>query len=140
MSVLYFICVSRLVRYLFSAKEAIAGETSSSINLLFGSGGARFRLRVDEGTVLENHPRREIGVVCSIVKEDAESILFLALSHDRHDNTALFRHVFQGALGLLFFIQVVDSRSDLVFPKSSLLEFFYGMIRGSLNSKDARYE
>ncbi len=34
----------------------------------------------------------------------------------------------------------VDSRSDLVFPKSSLLEFVYGMIRGSLNSKDARYE
>ncbi len=139
MSVLYFICVSRLVRYLYSAKEAIAGETSSSINLLFGSGSARFRLRVDDGTMFENHPRREIGVVCSIVKEDAFGILFSALCHDRHDNTGLFRHVFKGALGLLLFIQVVDSRSDLVFPKSSLLEFVYGMIRGSLNSKDARY-
>ncbi len=75
MNVLYFICVSRLVRYWSSVKEAIAGETSSSINLLFRCCGTRFKLRFDDGTMLENHPRREISIIYPIVKEDGESIL-----------------------------------------------------------------
>ena len=61
MSVLHFIRVSRLVRYWSSVKKAIAGETSSSINLLFRRCGARFNLRFDEGTLLEYQTRREIG-------------------------------------------------------------------------------
>src|SRR5215469_5189576 len=91
-----------------------------------------FRLRAHDGIVLEHRPGRKISVVCSIVHQNPDGVLLSPFSLHCNNHTAICMMVV-----LFHSLRSVGGYLYLVFSKSGLFEFVYGMICPGTISKDA---
>ena len=115
--------------FMHLGKEAPFGQVA--VNWLFRDEIGGFRLRANDGIILEHCASRKISVVCSILKQNADGVLLSTSGLDCYNNTAICMTV-----ELFRSLGAVEGSLYLVFSKSGLFEFVYGLICLRTISKD----
>jgi len=119
-----------MARFVRLGEETMLGKVA--VNGLFRGDIGGFCLRAHDGIVLEHRPRRKISVVCSIVHQNPYGVLLSPFCLHCYNNTAICM-----TMELFRSLRAVEGYLYLVFFKSGLFEFVYGMICPETISKDA---
>src|SRR5215471_2607793 len=110
-----------MARFMHLGKETMFSKVA--FKGLFRDEIGVFRQRALDGINLEHRPGKKISVVCSIVHQNPDGVLLSPFSLHCNNNTAICM-----TGGLFCSLRAVEGYRYLVFSKSCLFEFVYGMI------------